>query len=602
MKKNLLYITAMMALLGGLGSCSKDEVYDSSVVKGYQITKDGKEWSQYFGTSNKPLFIYANDGSYLVNYSSLYPFKLDNGTYRVLATSETNLIADQLTAKMQKLDEMVIAQDPDAKQAFAISAPVTYSAGDALQLDMFTRTGVLRLKATDTKADKRYSTVRAVVTSPIAAYKVSDASFVEGETVLQKDKATNSGGVSYSEDFVLLETKAADKQVGIRIDYLDGEGNVINSKPFADNFTILPNDTTQIAFALNNADEPMIQKYTVTIASEGWNEEEISPDAPVVVPNGYTYVSPKDNIDEVFNSLKNDANVDEIKLYLKAGETYAFGSKTLNDCPKAIYVVAQKPKAGQTKATVSFASISMTGDQSAIRFENVNLKPGNRVFNLKNQKFHIGEVAFVNCDFVDYNGTMWYQQSNADYQQVVDHFLFDGTCFTNLTLGSSALVGMTTKVIAPIYSWTFRNSTFHVKSFGKPLVNNTNKIDKTLTVNIENCTFVDMAGSNTNWFDFNGSKTDHFYFTAKNNVISGKGGGTPIPFNLTMTDTQTLSDNYFTKGYTVKSWGVEEGKEPTELTETIDELFEDATNGNLTIKNKSSVIYTKGIGDSRWRK
>ena len=602
MKKNIFYISALAALLGALSACSNDEAYDTSVVKGYQITKDGKDWSQYFGTSNKPLFIYAEDGSYLANYSSLYPFQLNNGSYRILATTETNLISDQLTEKMQNLNETVIAQDPDAKQTFAISAPVIYSAGDALSLDMYTRTGVLRLKATDTKADKRYSTVRAVVTSPVAAYKISDASFVEGETVLQRDKATNTGGVNYSEDFSLLETQTPQKQVGIRIDYLDSEGNVIQSKPIDGDFTILPNDTTQIAFALNNADEPMIQKYTVSIASEGWEEEVISPDAPVVVPEGYTYVSPKDNIDDVFNTLKADASVNEIKLYLKAGETYAFGSKTLNDCPKAIYVVAQRPKTGQEKATVSFASISMTGDQSAIRFENVNMKPGNRVFNLKNQKFHIGEIAFINCDFKDYDGTMWYQVASGDHTQVVDNVLFDGTCFTNLVLGTSALFGLSNKVIAPVYNWTFRNSTFHVKTFGKPLVNNTNKIDKTMTVNIENCTFVDMAGSNTNWFDFNGNNTDKFYFTAKNNVISGKGGGTPIPFNLTMTDTQTLSDNYFTKGYTVKSWGVEEGKEPTELSETMDELFENATAGNLTIKNKSSVIYTKGIGDSRWRK
>lgn len=592
----------MMALLGGLSACSNDEAYDTSVVKGYQITKDGKAWSQYFGTSNKPLFIYAEDGSYLANYSSLYPFQLNNGSYRVFATTETNLISDQLTEKMQNLNETVIAQDPEAKKSFAISAPVVYSAGDALNLDMYTRTGVLRLKATDTKADKRYSTVRAVVTSPIAAYKVSDASFVEEETVLQRDKATNTGGVNYSEDFSLLETQTPQKQVGIRIDYLDNEGKVIQSKPIDGDFTILPNDTTQIAFALNNADEPMIQKYTVSIASEGWQEEEITPDAPVVVPDGYTYVSAKDNIDDVFNSLKNDANVAEIKLYLKAGETYTFGSKTLNDCPKAIYVVAQKPKAGQPKATLNFASISMTGDQSAIRFENINMKPGNRVFNLKNQKFHIGEIAFINCDFEDYNGTMWYQVASGDHTQVVDNVLFDGTCFTNLVLGKSALFGLSNKVIAPVYSWTFRNSTFHVKTFGSPLVNNTNKIDQTMTVNIENCTFVDMVGSSTAWFDFNGSKTEHFYFTAKNNVISGKGGGSPIAFKLTMTDTQTLSDNYFTKGYTVSSWGVEAGKEPTELTETMDGLFENATEGNLTIKSKSSVIYTKGIGDSRWRK
>ncbi len=602
MKKNILYISAVMALLGGLCSCSNEEAYDSSVVKNYQITKDGTDWSIYFGTSNKPLFIFGDDGGYLANYSSLYPFQLNNGNYRILATTEAALISDQLTAKMQRLDELVIKQDTLAKQTFAISAPVAYSAGDALQLDMFTRTGLLRLKATDTKADKRYSTVRAVVTTPISAYKVADASFVEGETVLTHDKATNSGGVSYADDFVLIETKTAGKQVGVRIDYLDSQGNVIQSKPISGTFPVNPNDTTQISFALNNADEPMIQSYTVQIASEGWQDEEINPGAPVVVPDGYTYVSPKDNIDDVFNNLKADVDVDEIKLYLKAGETYTFGSKTLNDCPKALYIAAQTPKAGKQKATVSFTgNISMTGDMSAVHFENIIVDGNDRFFKLKNQEFHVGEIAFVNCDFNSFNGTLWYQETNADHQQVVDCVRFENTRFTSLTLGKSALFGLSNKKVAPVYNWVFRNSTFHVVSFGKPLVNNTGKTDKTMTVDIENCTFVDMAGSSTSWFEFKGDQTDSFLFTARKNVFSGKGGGTPTVFSLTMTDTQTLSDNYFTKGYTVNSWGVEEGKEPTELSDTMDELFEDAASGNLTVKDKSSVVYTNGIGDSRWR-
>lgn len=595
MKKNILYITAVAALLGGLSSCSKEEAYDTSVVKGYQLTLDGNEWSQYFGTSNKPLFIYSEDGGYLANYSSLYPFQLNNGSYRVLATNMSDLITPP-----QNLNEAVIVQDSTAKQTFGISAPVVYSAGDALKVDMFTRTGLLRLKATDTKADKRYTTVRAVVTSPIAAYKLSDASFIEGETVLMHEKATNSGGVSYSDDFVLLETKTNQKQVGVRIDYLDSQGNVIQSKTIDGTFPVNPNDTTQISFALNNADEPMIQDYTVQIASEGWQDEELNPDAPVIVPDGYTYVSPKDNLDEVFNSLKEDATVDEIKLYLKAGETYTFGSSTLNDCPKTLYIVAQQPKTGKAKTTVSFTgNISMKGTMSAVHFENLDVAGKDRFFKLKNQEFHVGEIAFVNCDFNNFNGTLWYQETNADYQQVVDCVRFEGTCFTGLVTGKSALFGLSTKKVAPVYNWIFRNSTFHVTSFGKPLVNNTTKIDKTLTVDIENCTFVDMAGSSTAWFEFKGDKTDTFNFTAKNNLISGKGGGTPTPFTLTMTDTQTLSDNYFTKGLTVKAWGLE--VEPVELTETMDELFEDAASGNLTIKSKSSVVYTKGIGDSRWR-
>ena len=53
---------------------------------------------------------------------------------------------------------------------------------------MYNRTGTLRLRATDRKADKRYSTIRAIVSTPISGYKISDATFV---------KVSYRGGTQY---------------------------------------------------------------------------------------------------------------------------------------------------------------------------------------------------------------------------------------------------------------------------------------------------------------------------------------------------------------------------------------------------------------------
>ena len=92
--------------------------------------------------------------------------------------------------------------------------------------------------------------------------------------------------MNYTDDMVLFETRTIGKEIGIRIDYLDQHNNVVQSKTIDGTFPILPDDTTQVAFALNNADEPMIQDYKVTIASEGWDEEEINPEAPMRIPDG----------------------------------------------------------------------------------------------------------------------------------------------------------------------------------------------------------------------------------------------------------------------------------------------------------------------------
>ena len=163
----------------------------------------------------------------------------------------------------------MIHQDPTAKTKYAISAPVTYKSpfDEPLTVRMYNRTGVLRLKSTDRKSDKSYSKLRAVVSSPISGYKLSDATFVKAPTDVQREKETTTGGVNYTDDFVLFQTQSEGGTVSVRIDYLDKNNTVIQSKAIDGTFPILPDDTVQVAFALNNVDEPIIQDYTVTILS-----------------------------------------------------------------------------------------------------------------------------------------------------------------------------------------------------------------------------------------------------------------------------------------------------------------------------------------------
>ena len=603
MKHNILYFAAALALAAGTASCSKDPVYSSHTVKQVLFTLDGVETTmQQYGSSNtRPLFLYYEDGSYYENLNSYLPFTLNDGTYKVYATNQSTLVTTTLAAN---LNDIIVPQDSDAKTSFAISKPIEYHTGEQMKLDLLTRTGVLRIKAEDIKGDKRYNQIRATVTSPVSAYKVSDATFLEDGVTLTKTADSKNGGISYVQDFILMETQTNGRQVDLAIDFLK-DGETVESRPSlkGDPIVISPKDTTIVSLRLNK-DETMVQDYTVEIHQADWTDETLTPDAPFVIPEGYTYVSPQDNLDNVFSELKNDDTVDEIKLYLKAGETYSFGSKTLNDIPKALYIKAQKPKTGQAKATVNFAgNISMKGDMSAVHFENISVTATDAskgIFKLKNQEFHVGEIAFVNCDFDSFSGTMWYQETNADYQQVVDRVLFDGTTFTNLQIAKSALFGLSKKKVAPVYTWTFRNSTFHVKTFGKPLVNNTTKIDNTLTVSIENCTFVDMAGSNTTWFELKGDQTSAFCLTVKNNLFSGNGGGTPTAFTTNKVTTADISGNYFTTGYTVNAWNLDPA--PEQLTETADDLFTDASAGDLTVKSKTSVVYTNRIGANRWIK
>ena len=358
----------------------------------------------------------------------------------------------------------MIHQDPTAKTKYAISAPVAYKSpfDEPLSVRMYNRTGVLRLKSTDRKSDKSYSKLRAVVSSPISGYKLSDATFVKAPTDVQREKETTTGGVNYTDDFVLFQTQSEGGTVSVRIDYLDKNNTVVQSKAIDGTFPILPDDTVQVAFALNNVDEPIIQDYTVTIASEGWNEEDINPEAPMRIPDGYRYVSPEENLESICKSMLADASVNEVKLFLKAGATYKLGTQT--EIPKALYIMGQAPGDGEELAFMEMGNMSINCPDAiieAFHFENLKIKvTTSDFFKFKNQAFHVSTISWKNCEISDLVRTMWYQEVDAAQKQIADHIVIENCRFLGLNSGGSGLFGLSTKQDAPVHNFVFKNSTF----------------------------------------------------------------------------------------------------------------------------------------------
>lgn len=601
MRKNIIYSLAVLTLLLSTYACSEDDKYSTSVVKEIQLFLNDKPWAVNTGLSTKPLFIYNESGDYVANYSSHYRFQLANGKYSVISTTQTDSIP-----RPANLNDIIINQDQKGKTVYAISAPVEYSSSftDPLSVRMYSRTGVLRLRATDKKSDKSYSGVRAVISTSISGYKLSDATYIKAPIEIIRDKATNTGGVNYSDDIVLFETETINEKIAVRIDYLDQNNSVIQSKQIDGAFPILPNDTTQIAFALNNENEPMIQDYTVTIASEGWNEEQFNPEAPMRIPDGYTYVSPEENLEKICEALKNNSQVSEIKLFLKAGATYKLGRQ--GDVPKSLYIMGQQPKEGEEPAYMEMGNMSFSNKNEiieAIHFENLNIKVTDSDFlKFKNQTFHVKEISLKNCEINDLGRTMWYQEVNAPLAQVVDNFIIEDCRFFNLNHGSSGFIGLSTKQDAPIYNIVFRNSTFHAKNLTKALITGLSSMTGDLSITIENCTFISLAPAGMTFFDLSPKKTGSFALTVKNNLFSGiSETGSGKLFNLGYVTSRAFTDNYYTQGFVPGTWGVDAGEEPIETT-AMNVLFTDVDGLDLTIKDKASDVYTKQIGDPHWIK
>ena len=603
MRKNISSAVAGLMLLLGIAACSEDSKYNSSVVKDIQMYLDDEAYSLNTGSSNKPLFIYAADGSYVANYSTLYRFQLPDGTYRIVATTE----ADSLPHP-GNLNDIVLNQDPKAEKVYALSAPVEYASpfDEPLEIRMYNRTGTLRLRATDRKADKRYSTIRAIVSTPISGYKISDATFVKSPIEVVRNTATSTGGVNYTDDLVLFETDTDNEAVTVRFEYLDANQQVIQTKEIEGTFPILPKNLTTVSFELNNADEPTIQDYTVTIAPEEWEEEDINPDAPIRVPEGYTYVSPGENINNVFNRLKNDETATDIKLFLKAGTTYQFVAKTLDDMPKGLSIMGQEPKEGENLAVLelkSSLSVSSTDDIEAFRFENLVIKvDAQDFFKFKNQEFHIGTISWKNCEINDLQRTMWYQEVNAAQKQTLNKIVIEDCRFFGLNSNESGLFGLA-KRDAPVHNFEFRNSTFHANDLNNALITRLGAMTGDLNVTIENCTFIAMKTGMT-FFDLGAKSITNGSLTVRNNLFSGavdseKGTWFNIHEKII---TRIFENNYITNGFTLNNWGVGENEKPKQTVLRMDELFRDVANRDFTITDKSSEIYTNNIGDPHWIK
>lgn len=252
MKNIKKLIIGVGLLLFGMTSCSSDEMkYDSSVVKSYEIQLNGEPWSLGTGITTRPFFIYKDDGQYVANYSSLYSFSLNNGKYKFVATD----IPDQMIASPKNLNDIIIPQSAAANQKVNLSASVPYASPfeEKLSINILTRTGTLRLKSLDIVADKSYSTIKTTVFVKRSGYKVSDETFIKEDMSVSRSRTTTTGGINYTDDFILFQTDEEANNVKVKIELLNSDLVVVKTIELETSFPILANGVTGVDLYLNGA-------------------------------------------------------------------------------------------------------------------------------------------------------------------------------------------------------------------------------------------------------------------------------------------------------------------------------------------------------------
>ncbi len=580
MNKQFKY--GMLALMAAttLVACKDDEVYKTSVTRDIELTLDGVPYNVHYGQDDghdnqRILFIYRDNGTYFGNYGSTHRFALEDGSYKIFATQQVDTMLTKIPAA---LGDVVFDQDKKMEKPLAISDPVSYSAGQPLKIAIKTRTGMLRLRAIDEKADKSYTKIKAVITTNITGWKVSSASVITGEPYdLEVEKATAGGGIGYTQDALLFGSE--ENPVNVRIDYLDDDNNVVRSKPFADAIKVLPNDTTVVSFNLNDANERVIVNYNIQIGSQRWTEEEIFPSVKVDVPEGYTYVAPDEDLSAAIAGQLEDASVSEVKIFLKANSSYNIKKDAVASWNKSVHLLGQTPGFGQEYATVSMGSgaqIGLTGTFDHITFENIKFDPQNRLFNLRNTQFDINTIELINCDFDNWGtGIIWFQASNADNQQKVGTMRMKGCRVTNYSASTSGgLFRPQVKFLTTVGNWEIDGCLFHSKNFSTRdgvVLCNLSKLDGAIDIKVTNNIFIDTRGSEYTYFNIDLASAASSNVTFTGNTVAGSananGKGT---FLKIANATASSSGNTRTAGYSMKAYGIDE---PAESATTYEELL-----------------------------
>nr|WP_315247044.1 hypothetical protein [uncultured Flavobacterium sp.] len=264
MKKIKKLILGVGVLLFIMTSCSSDEMkYEPSVVRDYALQLNGNPWNINVGIATRPIFIYKENGDYFGNYSSLYRFALEKGSYKFIATD----IPAEMVLLPVNLNDFIVPQSVNADQKVNLSAVTPYQSPfeEKLTMNILTRTGTLRLKSKDIVADPGYAVIKTTVSVKRNGYKVSDETFVKGDMTVSRSKKTTTGGINYLDDFIVFQTDEAANNVTIRIEFMTADLVVVKTKEFEGSFPILGNGVTNVDFNLNDPDTPIIKDYVVTI-------------------------------------------------------------------------------------------------------------------------------------------------------------------------------------------------------------------------------------------------------------------------------------------------------------------------------------------------
>lgn len=573
MKTTIKLMLGAMVAVSSLAGCVKEEAYDLAVIRNIDYKLNGVDGKAAYGQEDgreteRYLYFFQPDGNLYAYYGCSHNITLPNGDYKLVAIHDTlySIIKYNVNLNDAVYDQRVQAQI--GQRDFRCSTPQDYTAGNDISIESKSRTGVVRIAAADTQGDRSYAKIRTTFSTDVYGWHIGQGKPVTSSKpfTITKTKET-AGGIGFSEEVRLVDTQSVNSDVKVTIEYLDKNDNVLRTREIkaADGLALAedspkriqarPNQTCNIKFMLNDPTEEISVSYDLNVGEE-WETVNAFPAVKAEVPEGYTYVGPGESVDNVVKEQLADDAISEIKVYLKAGESYKMTDAVTGKITKPIIFLGQNPAYGQAKAALTVGSFIMKGDLSEMVFKNLQLASSTRFINLPaTGDMHLGKLEFDNCEFNGFKGTIYHEAAVATANvHKVDHVIMNNVKFTNMTAATNGLFNISDKALQAFPKWDITNCVFQGKMNSvKNVIVKGLKQQTELEMNIENCTFLADATGTYTYFLIEAPTAK---VNVKNCLIGGKAkGGTW--FSLQSGATVTSSGNTFTKGFEMVSFGID---------------------------------------------
>lgn len=569
------------------------------------VTNNGVTYTASSGT--RLLYIFDNDGNRVANYDAGQKFYLDNGTYKFFCATPLAKIptgtVEELEGQIEsvitayKLDELILPQSETGADTLTISDVVTYNvpSNDHLTVHMTTRTGRLTFNSLDTKPEmaNSYNRVRVVLKVKRTGYKIANATYIAGNIDVAREQTTNAG-IGVRETFAVFPTEDEANGITLIVEYYKDE-ELVGTKTLPETLQVEANKTTLVEAYLNDPDPHLINNFSVTITDDPWEDETIKILPPIEVPDGYILVPLGGDVRSYINGIEGDT---PINLVLTPGGTYTIGSSTT--IKSNVHILAGK-RTGDARPIVSMSNnFAVDGTTvKSIVLEGVDFAAngtGKYFFNNGGSaEFHLDELTFIDCSFIDYGRSIFRVQQGTAGMNTVKKILIDNCNFVSYGADKYALIrgNGDNNIFQDV---EVKNSTFTFAATGnKAMMENTGSVTSAMAVSMTNCTFFTV--STMPLFDMRAGSGGTMNFSLVNSLFTGENPTSGL--RTSGGSTYTFTNNYCTSGWLPGSYTFSTA--PTETVSATD-LFTAPAELDYTIKDKTSAVYLNKIGDPRWIK